>query len=157
MTYISTALSVIYNECKIILCDINLEDGLINLDKLQKIITPKTKCNSCKFQWQLYLKLEIKKILPKRIKIIYDASQSQGCLDYNKIKNKNINYTVGVKANNDALMSCYSLYPGKNLGALGDAGVITTNNLNIYKKLVTMRNIGSSKNLFMISLGIITD
>ena len=42
-------------------------------------------------------------------------------------------------------MSCYSLYPGKNLGALGDAGVITTNNLNIYKKLVTMRNIGSKK------------
>ena len=146
MTYISTALSVIYNECKIILCDINLEDGLINLDKLQKIITPKTKCViPVNFNGNYILNSKLKKILPKRIKIIYDASQSQGCLDYNKIKNKNINYTVGVKANNDALMSCYSLYPGKNLGALGDAGVITTNNLNIYKKLVTMRNIGSSK------------
>ena len=36
MTYISTALSVLYNECKIKLCDINLEDGLIDLENLKK-------------------------------------------------------------------------------------------------------------------------
>ena len=32
-------------------------------------------------------------------------------------------------------ISCFSLYPGKNLGAYGDAGIITTNNYEIYRKL----------------------
>ena len=40
-------------------------------------------------------------------------------------------------------ISCFSLYPGKNLGAYGDAGTITTNNLSLFKKLRKLRNLGS--------------
>lgn len=41
-------------------------------------------------------------------------------------------------------MSVYSLYPGKNLGACGDAGIITTNDEVLYKRLKSIRNYGSS-------------
>ena len=41
-------------------------------------------------------------------------------------------------------ISCFSLYPGKNLGGYGDAGIITTNKLSFYNKIKNFRNLGSS-------------
>jgi dTDP-4-amino-4,6-dideoxygalactose transaminase len=40
-------------------------------------------------------------------------------------------------------VSAFSLYPGKNLGAAGDAGIVTTNSEDIYKRLLMLRNLGS--------------
>lgn len=40
-------------------------------------------------------------------------------------------------------IAVYSLYPGKNLGAVGDAGIMTTNNEEIYERLKSIRNYGS--------------
>ena len=40
-------------------------------------------------------------------------------------------------------LAVYSLYPGKNLGACGDAGIITTNNEEFYNRLKSIRNYGS--------------
>ena len=37
------------------------------------------------------------------------------------------------------------MYPGKNLGAFGDAGIITTNNKNLYEIIRKLRNLGSKK------------
>lgn len=42
-------------------------------------------------------------------------------------------------------VSAFSLYPGKNLGAAGDAGIVTTNNHDIYERLLRLRNLGSIK------------
>jgi dTDP-4-amino-4,6-dideoxygalactose transaminase len=42
-------------------------------------------------------------------------------------------------------ISCFSLYPGKNLGAYGDAGIITTNNKKFYNYLKKITNLGSIK------------
>ena len=39
-------------------------------------------------------------------------------------------------------MACFSFYPGKNLGAYGDAGAITTNNKKYLKDLLKLRNLG---------------
>jgi dTDP-4-amino-4,6-dideoxygalactose transaminase len=48
----------------------------------------------------------------------------------------------GVKAGNFGDISCFSFYPGKNLGAYGDAGVIVTHNKDHYEKLKMLRNHG---------------
>ncbi len=142
MTYVATALSVVYNDCKLRLCDINLDDGLIDIDQLKKNINKKTKCIIIvNFNGNYVHLKELSKVVPKKIKIIFDASQSHGCGEN------------GVRANSDAFISCYSLYPGKNLGALGDAGVITTNNYLIYKKILKLRNIGSSKKFIHDEIG----
>ena len=68
--------------------------------------------------------------------ILEDSSQAHGAETMNK--------KVGVFG--DA--SAFSLYPGKNLGAAGDAGVITTNNHEIYQKLKSLRNYGSTKKYY---------
>ena len=39
------------------------------------------------------------------------------------------------------ILGCFSFYPGKNLGAYGDGGAITTNSKNLYIKLLKLRNL----------------
>jgi dTDP-4-amino-4,6-dideoxygalactose transaminase len=68
----------------------------------------------------------------KPIKVIEDASQAHGALCSNGEK---------IGAFSDAAV--YSLYPTKNLGALGDAGVITTNDELIFERISLLRNYGS--------------
>ena len=46
------------------------------------------------------------------------------------------------------------MYPGKNLGAYGDAGVITTNNKKIYKNIKKLSNLGSEKKFFHDVVGV---
>jgi len=75
--------------------------------------------------------LEIKKIAKKKnLKLIEDAAQSCGA----KINNKMIGSFCDT--------TCFSFFPGKNLGAFGDAGAITTNNKKLYNVLKSLRNYG---------------
>ncbi len=64
--------------------------------------------------------------------ILEDGSQAHGALVLNE------------KVGGLGDVSAFSLYPGKNLGAAGDAGVITTNNEELYKKVKSLKNYGSS-------------
>ena len=73
--------------------------------------------------------------------ILEDCSQSHGTL----YKDKHVGYLGDV--------SVYSLYPGKNLGAMGDAGIITTNNEEFYKRCRSLRNYGSSVKYHYDELG----
>ena len=69
--------------------------------------------------------------------MIDDCAQAHGAYDDSDNKKKKIGSVSDI--------SCFSLYPGKNLGAYGDAGIITTNNKNLYSKLRKLRNLGSEK------------
>jgi dTDP-4-amino-4,6-dideoxygalactose transaminase len=65
------------------------------------------------------------------LKVIEDAAQAQGTL-YKGRKSGSLAHAAG-----------FSFYPGKNLGALGDAGAITTNDEILAKKVKILRNYGS--------------
>jgi dTDP-4-amino-4,6-dideoxygalactose transaminase len=65
------------------------------------------------------------------LKVIEDAAQAQG-LRYKRCMSGNLGHAAG-----------FSFYPGKNLGALGDAGAITTNDDVLAKQVRTLRNYGS--------------
>jgi len=67
------------------------------------------------------------------LKVIEDAAQAHGAL----YKNKRIGAHGDVVA--------WSFYPGKNLGAYGDGGAITTNNHSIHNQITTLRNYGSKE------------
>ena len=76
---------------------------------------------------------EIKKIARKQnLKIIEDAAQSCGA----KINNQMIGSISDT--------TCFSFFPGKNLGAFGDAGAVTTNNKKLYNIIKSLRNYGES-------------
>jgi dTDP-4-amino-4,6-dideoxygalactose transaminase len=68
--------------------------------------------------------------------VIEDNAQSQGALYKNKM------------AGSFGHCNATSFYPGKNLGALGDAGAITTNDTAIAEKIKMLRNYGSSKKYY---------
>lgn len=68
--------------------------------------------------------------------VLEDSSQAHGAVVLNK------------KVGSLGDISVFSLYPGKNLGAAGDAGVITTNNEELYQKIKSLRNHGSSRKYY---------
>jgi len=67
------------------------------------------------------------------LKVLEDAAQAQGAL----YKGRRIG------AHSDAV--AWSFYPGKNLGALGDAGAVTTSDLDLAARIRKLRSYGSSK------------
>ena len=135
MTWCSTLFAVIRANLKPILVDIKDNYSTICPSDLKKKISKKTKAiilvhlygDCCDLK-------EIKKVIQNRkIFIIEDAAQAHGGYDSNSMK----------KVGSLGDLACFSFYPGKNLGAYGDAGFITTNNRNIYKRLLKLRNMGA--------------
>ena len=137
LTYISTGLSVILNNSKLILVDIDNNTGLISIDKIKENITKKTKAIiPVNLYGQKVDLVKLRKVIGKKISIIEDSAQSHFAFDNNNKK---------LISNNISDTSCYSFYPAKNMGAYGDAGIITTNKKKLYKKLLALRNLGSVK------------
>ncbi len=143
MTYCSTAFAVINAGLKPVLVDIDDLSPTISINNIKKKITNKTKVIMPVHLYGSVVDLnQIKKIIKrKKILLIDDCSQAHGAIYNNK--------RVGSLAD----ISCFSLYPGKNLGAYGDAGIITTNNLKFYNKIKNFRNLGSTKKFIHSQIG----
>jgi dTDP-4-amino-4,6-dideoxygalactose transaminase len=87
--------------------------------------------------------INIKKICKKyKLYLIEDCAQSHGAQINKKI--------VGTFGD----LGCFSFYPTKNLGSLGDAGAIICNNRNLYSKIRKIRNYGSELRYFNEMQGI---
>ena len=134
MTYCSTAFAVINAGLKPVLVDISILEPTIAIDKLKTKITNKTKVIMPVHLYGSVVNInKIKQIIKnKNIYLIDDCSQAHGAY-LNKSR-------VGTLTD----ISCFSLYPGKNLGAYGDAGVITTNRRDFFNKIKNFRNLGST-------------
>ena len=134
MTYCSTAFSVINANLKPVLVDTEFMKSTISISHLKKKINSKTKVIMPVHLYGSVTNMnEIKRIIRgKNIFIVDDCAQAHGAKDDN-----------GNKVGSLADISTFSLYPGKNLGAYGDAGIITTNNRKFYKTIKKIRNLGS--------------
>ena len=115
MTYCSTAFSVINANLKPVLVDIDYMSPTINLDELKKKINQNTKVIMPVHLYGSVVDIKkIRKIIKnKKIFIIDDCAQAHGAKD-----------DRGAKIGSLADISTFSFYPGKNLGAYGDAGMI---------------------------------
>ncbi len=140
MTYCSTAFSIINAGLKPVLVDLKDKTPTIDINLLKKKISKKTKAIMPVHLYGSVADIKkIKKLIKrKNIYLIDDCSQAHGAFEE---YSKSLKQRIGSGAD----ISCFSLYPGKNLGAYGDAGVITTNNINYYKKIKKIINLGSSK------------
>tara|TARA_Y100000590_G_scaffold408034_1_gene498819 strand:+ start:1 stop:852 length:852 start_codon:yes stop_codon:yes gene_type:complete len=149
MTYCSTAFAVINANLKPILVDTEYLKPTMSLIDLKKKITKKTKVILPVHLYGSVANLNgIKKIIKnKKIFLIDDCAQAHGATDDSLIKsNKKIGSTSDI--------SCFSFYPGKNLGAYGDAGMITTNNKKFYNVIKKIRNLGSEKKYIHEYIGV---
>ena len=135
MTWKSTALAPLNLGLKVKLVDTEKKSSNFNLDDLRKKISKNTRVI---IVVHLYgnpgdIK-QIKKIIKgKKIHIIEDAAQAHGAFDFSLKK----------KIGSIGDIACFSFYPGKNLGAYGDGGCITTNNDRFNKNIRMIKNLGS--------------
>ena len=132
-TYIATILSIIKAGHNPVL--VEPDEKTFNMDpkRLAKSITPKTKAICVTHLFGKCCRMDEINLFADshNLEIIEDCAQAHGA----KL-NDQLAGTFG-KA------GCFSFYPTKNLGALGDAGAIATNDENLYEKLLHLRNYGS--------------
>ena len=134
-TYIATILSITENGLKPVLVEPSLDTYEIDDSKIEEAITPKTKaiCIVHLYGRCAYTE-KIGELCRKHgLKLVEDNAQAHGCL-YNGVRTGSIGDAAG-----------HSFYPGKNLGALGDGGAVTTNDEQLAQMVRTLANYGSSK------------
>jgi len=90
---------------------------------------------------------------PTNMKRMYEIAQKYNCKIIEDASHAHGAVTNGKMIGKYADMTVYSLYPGKNLGAIGDAGIVTTDNEIYYERLNSLRNYGSSKKYYYDDMG----
>lgn len=133
-TYTATIDSIVHSGAKPVLVDC---DEFFNIDvsKIEKKITPKTKAILPVHLYGQSANMdEVMKIAKKhKLFVIEDVAQAHGA-DWK-----------GKKVGSFGNLACFSFYPGKNLGALGDGGMVVTNNAKLARKIKMMRDFGQQK------------
>lgn len=146
-TYIASILAILQADLVPVLVEPSLETYNINPFLIEEKIRNNTKAIlAVHLYGQLAEMSEINKIAQKyNLLLIEDAAQAHGAILNDKSQKSEIkNDKLEVKkAGNLGHAAGFSFYPGKNLGALGDAGAITTNDVALAEVLFSMRNYGS--------------
>lgn len=142
-TYIATVLAISYVGATPVFVEPDINTYNIDPSKIEQAITPHTKAMMPVHLYGQSCDMEsIMAIAQKhQIFVVEDNAQSQGAMFKGKITGSwgHINGT--------------SFYPGKNLGALGDAGAVTTNDAELAKKAMVLRNYGSEKKYYNEVIG----
>jgi len=134
-TYIASILAISQNNLVPVLVEPRLDTYLIDPTKIEEKITSKTKAilpvhlygQTCEMD-------KINEIAKKyNLKVIEDSAQSHGA------------YFQDKRSGNLGDASGFSFYPGKNLGALGDGGAVTTNDEELANAIKALGNYGSHK------------
>lgn len=137
-TFIATIEAILLVGAKPVFVDINEGDYNIDTTKIEKAITAKTKAvlpvhlygHSC----DLHPILELTR--KHNLWLIEDACQAH-LAEYN-----------GKKVGTFGIAAAFSFYPGKNLGAYGEAGAVMTNDSELYIKLSKLRDHGQGQKYF---------
>ncbi len=134
-TYIASLLAISDNNLTPVLVEPNSHSFNLDIDLIQKHITPKTKAIMVVHLYgQVCWSDDLVALAKKHnLKIIEDNAQAIGA-EWNGIKTGNLGDAAG-----------FSFYPGKNLGALGDAGAVTTSDPILAEQVRALGNYGSKK------------
>lgn len=133
-TYIASILAISKAGLIPVLVEPSENDFLIDIQQLERKITSRTVAIlPVHLYGQLCNMDAINAFASKyNLKVIEDSAQSHGAV-----------YSNGKVSGNLGNASGFSFYPGKNLGALGDGGAITTNDADLKDAIIALRNYGS--------------
>ncbi|MUV04050.1 aminotransferase [Flavobacterium rakeshii] len=134
-TYIASILSITDNGLVPVFVEPDINTYNIDFSLIEQKITEKTKAIMTVHLYgqTAFSDLLIKLATKYNLKIVEDNAQAIGA-DLNGVKTGNLGDAAG-----------FSFYPGKNLGALGDAGAVTTNNSELAQAVRTLANYGSQQ------------
>ena len=141
-SFISTAEVVIRLGAKVVFADISFQDYNVEINSLKKKINNKTKAIIVVSLFGQTANFKQIKKISNNIPIIEDGAQSFGSSHHN------------IKSCNLSLIGCTSFFPSKALGCYGDGGAIFTNNKNLYKRMLMIRQHGQKKKYDYKILGI---
>jgi len=134
-TYIASLLAISQSSLKPVLVEPDMHTYLLDPSKIEEKITAKTKAIMPVHLYGQTCEMNTINAIAKKynLKVIEDSAQSHGA--YYKEK----------KSGNLGDASAFSFYPGKNLGALGDGGAVTTNDKELADIIRALGNYGSHK------------
>lgn len=126
LTFVATVAAILYAGAKPVFVDIDPNTLNIDVSRINKAVTKSTKAV---IPVHLHGKpVDMNSLLDVALKnkliVIEDAAQAHGA----EIK--------GRRAGSFGQMGCFSFYPGKNLGAYGEGGAVTTNDPELLRKFV---------------------
>lgn len=134
-TYIATIIGITRNNLVPVLVEPTFDNLEIDIDKIEAAITPKTKgIMIVHLYGRVAYNDKLGEICKKHnLKLMEDCAQSQGCA------------WKGVRTGALGDAAAHSFYPGKNLGAFGDAGAVTTSDKELASVVRALANYGSQK------------
>lgn len=143
-TYIASVLAISDNGLVPVLVEPDIENYNIDISKIEEKITNKTKgIMIVHLYGRVVFSEKLKNMATKHsLKIIEDNAQAIGA-EWNGVKTGNLGDAAG-----------FSFYPGKNLGALGDAGAVTTSDEELAKTIRALANYGSNEKYINIYRGL---
>ena len=135
-TYIATILAITANQLVPVLIEPRMDTFQIDDTKIEEAITERTRgIMLVHLYGRCAYTDKIGKLCQKyHLKLIEDNAQAHGC-----------RYNGGQRTGSLGNAAAHSFYPGKNLGALGDAGAVTTNDSELANTIRALANYGSSQ------------
>lgn len=135
-TYIATILAITENGLTPVLCEPKANTLEIDDERIEGLITPRTKAIAIVHLYgRIAYTEKIGQLCKKyNLKLVEDNAQAHGC-----------QYTDGRMTGSIGDAAGHSFYPGKNLGALGDGGAVTTNDPELAAAVRALANYGSQK------------
>jgi dTDP-4-amino-4,6-dideoxygalactose transaminase len=146
MTFAATAFTVSYTGATPVLVDVDPRTALIDPAAIEAAITPRTKAIVPVHLYGQCADMTAIAAIAHRhgLLVIEDAAQAHGAAH------------AGSLAGSIGNVGCFSFYPGKNLGAYGDGGAITTNDDDVAARLRLLRNWGGKTKYQHDELGMST-
>lgn len=134
-TFVATAAAIDSTGARPVLVDVDPVTHLMRPEALEAAITPRTRAVIPVHLYGRIADMEaIMAVAEARGLLVFeDACQAHGAV------------RAGVRAGSFGHASAFSFYPSKNLGALGDGGIITTDDDEVARRLKVLRNVGSSR------------
>jgi dTDP-4-amino-4,6-dideoxygalactose transaminase len=143
-TYIASIIAILEAGLVPVLVEPRLDTFNIDPDLICEKITSKTRAVMAVHLYGQLSEMDAITLIAKQhnLLLIEDAAQAHGSFESN-----------GKKAGNLGNAAGFSFYPGKNLGALGDAGAVTTNDDQLAGMIFSLRNYGSAEKYYNNHIG----
>ena len=134
-TYIASALGVLHAGATPVLCDVDDGTGLIDVRSAETCVGERTAAILAVHLYGQVCDMGAVRALAERhgLAVLEDAAQAHGAIDR------------GRRAGSLGSAAAFSFYPGKNLGALGDGGAITTDDDQLAERARQLRDIGQRR------------
>ena len=134
-TFVATLVGIIRAGATPVFVDCDPETALIDLHAVEANITSKTKC-------VIPVHLYGQMVSPKRL---WSLARQYNLIIFEDAAQAHLAYREGYRAGSIGSAAAFSFYPSKNLGGLGDGGMVLTRDDEIAEAVVSLRNYGANR------------